>query len=75
MIFRSAGGYGGIAAQTTAASEEAQGLALPGEHGLWKKRNGITACIVHRTPDIFALSLYSPTDVIMPAADVRNGGS
>jgi hypothetical protein len=57
------------------ASEEARRLVLLGEYGLWKKRNWITACIVDRTPDIFALSLYSPTNVIVPAADVRNGGS
>jgi hypothetical protein len=75
MIFRWVVGNGGIAAQTTVASEEARWLVPLGEYGLWKKRNGITACIVHRTPDIFALSLYSPTNGIVPAADVRNGGS
>jgi hypothetical protein len=73
MIFRSVVGNGGIAAQTTVASEEARRLVLPGGYGVWKKRNAITACIVHRTPDIVALSLHPPKNMIVPSADARNG--
>ena len=75
MIFRSVVGNSGIVAQTTVASEEARRLVPRGGYGVWKKRNAITACIVHRTPDIFALSLHPPKNVFVPAADARNGGS
>jgi hypothetical protein len=75
MIFRSVAGNSGIVAQTTVASEEARRLILRGGCGVWKKRNAITACIVHRMPDIFALSLHPPKYMFVPAADARNGGS
>ena len=75
MIFRSVVDNSWIVAQTTVASEEARRLVSRGGYGVWKKRNAITACIAHRAPDIFALSLRSPKTVFVPAADARNGGS